>query len=247
MILPLLFAQTSPDGESNVTLDDERLQEGVPKGLQKVELDLDDALFLEFEEKEEEPEPEPEPEPEAPAPLPVVQEQKAPPRSRKKLLIFGIAAVLCLLLGAGGAYFFMKSGTEQPREVAEPEPQPAQGEHADTAATKTTPENATAKPVVLVAHPMARFQVEYALADQIRFLTCRLVVTNITELMRLELETKSVLVRDGVYRYLKNAPLSFLDNPANSDKLKQDLAQVINQHLKSGQIDEILIEEYVVR
>ena len=116
MILPLLFAQTSPDGESNVTLDDERLQEGVPKGLQKVELDLDDALFLlEFEEKEEEPEPEPEPEPEAPAPLPVVQEQKAPPRSRKKLLIFGVAAVLCLLLGAGGAYFFMKSGTEQPR------------------------------------------------------------------------------------------------------------------------------------
>ena len=247
MILPLLFAQTSPDGESNVTLDDERLQEGIPKGLQKVELDLDDALFLEFEEKEEEPEPEPVPEPEDQAAPPAVQEQPAPARSRKKLLIFGVAAALCLLLGAGGAYFFMKSGTEQPEEVAEPAPQPAEAEHADTAPHKSTPENATAKPVVLVAHPMARFQVEYVLADQIRFLTCRLVVTNITELMRLELETKSVLVRDGVYRYLKNAPLSFLDNPANSDKLKKDLAKVINQHMKSGQIDEILIEEYVVR
>ena len=247
MILPLLIAQTSPDGESNVTLDDERLQEGIPKGLQKVELDLDDALFLEFEEKEEEPEPEPEPEPEAPSPPPAVQEHPAPARSRKKILIFGIAAVLCLLLGAGGAYFFMKSGTEQPQEAAEPVSQPAKGEHANTETKKPTSENATVKPVVLVAHPLARFQVEYALADQIRFLTCRLVVTNITELMRLELETKSVFVRDGIYRYLKNAPLSFLDNPANSDKLKKDLAQVINQHLKSGQIDEILIEEYVVR
>jgi flagellar FliL protein len=61
------------------------------------------------------------------------------------------------------------------------------------------------------------------------------------------MQTKSILIRDGIYRYLKNAPLSFLDNPDNSDKLKQDLARVINQHLKSGQVSEILIEEYVVR
>ena len=95
---------------------------------------------------------------------------------------------------------------------------------------------------------MARFQVEYALADQIRFLTCRLVVTNITELMRLELETKSVLVRDGVYRYLKKRPASLFwtTQPIriSSSKISPRSSTSI---LKSGQIDEILIEEYVVR
>ena len=50
MILLILLAQPSPPGDANVALDDERLQDVVPKGLQKVELDLDDALFLEFEE-----------------------------------------------------------------------------------------------------------------------------------------------------------------------------------------------------
>lgn len=242
MILPLLFAQTPPDGDSNVTLDDERLEEGVPKGLQKVELDLDDALFLEFEEKEEEPEPEPEPEPEEPS-LPVPLETPPTSHPRRKLLILGVAAALCLLLGATAAYFFMKSATEPAEEIAEQAPRP---EEAAQAVAPTTG-NATAKPVVLVAYPMDRFQVEYALADQIRFLTCRLVATNLTELLRLEMQTKSILIRDGIYRYLKNAPLSFLDNPDNSDKLKQDLARVINQHLKSGQVSEILIEEYVVR
>jgi flagellar protein FliL len=53
MTLLILLAQTPPAGDGKVAIDDERLQDGVPKGLQKVELDLDDALFLEFEEKED--------------------------------------------------------------------------------------------------------------------------------------------------------------------------------------------------
>jgi flagellar FliL protein len=244
MILPLLFAQTPPEGDKNVALDDERLQEGVPKGLQKVELDLDDALFLEFEEKEEEP-PEPEPEPQAPPP-PVVLEKSEAARPRRKLVIFGLAAALCLFLGAGGAYFFMKSGTEPSEEVAEQESLPAEAETEEQAKSPEA-ENATVKPVVLVAYPMEKFQVEYAFADQLRFLTCRIAVTNVTELMRLEMQTKSIFIRDGIYRYLKNAPLSFLDNSNNSDKLKKDIASVINQHMKSGQVSEILLEEYVVR
>ncbi len=88
---------------------------------------------------------------------------------------------------------------------------------------------------------------EFVLADQIRILTFTLSIPDVTELMRLEMEVKSVFIRDGIYRYLKNAPLSCLDNPDNSDKLKNDLAAVVNQHMKSGTVSEILIEEYVVR
>ena len=65
--------------------------------------------------------------------------------------------------------------------------------------------------------------------------------------MRLELQTKSLVIRDGVYRYLKNSSLSFLDNPQNSEKLKSDLATVVNQYMQSGKVSEILLETYVVK
>lgn len=250
MILLVLLAQPLPDGDKNVALDDERLQDGVPKGLQKVELDLDDALFLEFEDKEEEPPPPPEPEPQAE--LQVKPESQAAPKgSRKKFLILGIAAALCLVLGAGGAYFFMRSSPEKPEaqpseaRTAQPEQEPGPSAKPEEA-LPTESGNAT-KPPLLVTHTLERFQIEFALADQIRILTFTLSIPNVTELMRLEMQAKSVLIRDGVYRYLKNAPLAFLDNPENSGKLKSDLATVINQHMKSGTVSEILIEEYVVR
>lgn len=244
MILLVLLAKPNSDGGSNVTLDDERLQDEVPKGLQKVELDLDDALFLEFEEKEEEPSPAPEPapEPEPEAAALVTRDNVQASKSRKKLWILGIAAALCLILGAGGSYFFMKSALDKPEAE-----HPSVEVPAEQAAPVPEPQNATPKPLELVTYNMSRFQIEYVLAEQIRFLTCSLSIPNVTPLMRLEMQAKTVPIRDGIYRYLKNAPLSFLDNPNNSDKLKADLATVINQHMKSGKVSEILIEEYVVR
>jgi flagellar FliL protein len=252
MILLVLFAQPLQNGDTNVALDDERLRDEVPKGLQKVELDLDDALFLEFEEKEEElPPPPAEQEPEPSAQALVPQEQAAPKRSRKKIWIFALAAALCLLFGAGGAYFFMKSPTgelaKQQTEAEEPQQQTEATPHAQPETAASGAENASKELPQLVTHTLERFQVEFALADQIRILTFTLSIPNVTEMMRLEMQAKSIFIRDGIYGYLKNAPLSFLDNPANSDKLKSELAAVINRHMKSGTVSEILIEEYVVR
>jgi len=252
MILLVLLAQPSNDGGANVALDDERLQEDIPKGLQKVELDLDDALFLEFEENEEQPPPEPEPEqqPETDVTVPVPVESKSK-KTRKKFLIFGAIAGLCLLLGAGGSYFFLKSWLNKPQEQAVHE-QPA--EEAKGHEAKPAHENASAegqeekaKAPTLSPYAFEPFQAEYVLNDQIRFLTCRFSVQNATDIMRLEMQAKSIFIRDGVYRYFKSSSLSFLDNPANSEKLKTDLAAVINQYMKSGQVSEILLDEYVVR
>lgn len=251
MILFILLAQPSREGAANVTLDDERLQDAVPKGLQKVELDLDDALFLEFEEKEETPPPPPElPEPEAP---PIEAKTDAPAKSiRKKLWIFGIAAILCLLLGGGGTYFFLKSTPEKAGEATYPAAQAPQSQAAlqepAPAAENASPASpAQGKPSASITYALEKFQVEYDQDNQLRLLTCRLSIPGVTEIMRLELQTKSVFVRDGVYRYLKNSSLSFLNNPDNAGKLKSDLVAVINRHLKSGQVSEIILEEYVVK
>jgi flagellar FliL protein len=254
MILLILLAQPSPPGDANVALDDERLQDVVPKGLQKVELDLDDALFLEFEEKEEvlvQPPAEALPEPEETPLAPEISTSPAKP-GRKKMWILGIAAGLCLLLGAGGAYFFMKSDKTQPEEGEKTTQEPS---HSQTpAAQQSTPEqNATpgapeaAMPEKIYTYSLEQFQVEYVQNDQIRFLTCRFSIPGASEIMRLELQTKSLVIRDGVYRYLKNSSLSFLDNPQNSEKLKSDLATVVNQYMQSGKVSEILLETYVVK
>jgi flagellar FliL protein len=251
MILFILLAQPSREGAANVTLDDERLQDAVPKGLQKVELDLDDALFLEFEEKEETPPPPPElPEPEAPPIVPQADVQAK--GARKKLWLFGIAAILCLLLGGGGTYFFMKSTPDQTGKASDqateaPQSQAAQPEPATTGESASLESPSQAKPGASITYTLEKFQVEYTQDNQLRLLTCRLSIPGVTDIMRLELQTKSVFVRDGVYRYLKNSSLSFLGNPDNAEKLKGDLVAIINRHLKNGQVSEIILEEYVVK
>lgn len=257
MTLLLLLAQTPPPGDGKVALDDERLQDGVPKGLQKVELDLDDALFLEFEEKEESPastaleslpEPEDAPGPEIPADGQPEAQAKA---RRRKLWIFAAAALVTLLLGAGGAYFFMKSGTPMPEEQAATAPDSPQED--PTAAANAIAGNASGPDAEALqaeqraAFPLEKFQIEYTLDGKTRFLTSRFSIPDTTPVMRAELQAKTVFVRDGIYRYLKNTPLSFLDNPQDSERLKTDIATVINQNIKSGQVSEILIEEYVVQ
>jgi flagellar FliL protein len=256
MIRFILIAQTSPDGDNNVALDDERLKDDVPKGLQKVELDLDDALFLEFEEKEEVPETtavESAPEPEDALPRPEEPEgQPSKTKSRKKLWIFAIAAVLCLLIGSGGAYFFMKSGPPYPDEQTAEQDKSPEAPHADKAESSATPDDSaanetTATPEQIEIYSFERFQVEYSLDGKIRFLTCRISIPGTTEVMRAEFQAKKIFLRDGIYRYLKNSPLSFLATPEESEKMKADIATVVNQIIKSGQVSEILLEEYVVK
>jgi flagellar protein FliL len=257
MTLLILLAQTPPAGDGKVAIDDERLQDGVPKGLQKVELDLDDALFLEFEEKEDVTSTTSIESLSEPAESSATEEQaegqtEAPTKaSRKKIWIFGIAAILCLLFGAGSAYFFMKSGTPLPeaQENAALERSQAENTAAETgtAADLGAESTNSQQTELLLAFPLEKFQVEYNLDGKTRLLTSRFSIPETTPVMRAELQAKSIFVRDGIYRYLKNSPLSFLDNPQESEKLKTDIASVINQNIKSGQVSEILIEEYVVQ
>lgn len=253
MILLILLAQISPEGDKNVALDDERLEDSVPKGLQKVELDLDDALFLEFEEKEEEPEATPLeslPEPEEAVP-PSEQIEAPAKKKRKKIWILGIAAGLCLLLGAGGSYYFMKSGPEALEEQTSTDQESTTEQHADQGSAPVeghSPESAkTPPPEKIEAYSLERFQIEYNQDGKIRFLTCRFSIPDTTEIMRAEIQAKKLFIRDGIYRYLKNSPLLLLDTSQESEKLKTDLAAVINRILKSGQVSEILLEEYVVK
>ena len=193
------------------------------------------------------------PEPEEAAPPPEKPEiQPSKTKSRKKLWIFAIAALLCLLLGSGGAYFFMKSGPPYPDDQTSAQDKSPEAPHAAGTQSTAAPDDSaasetTAKPEQIEVYSFEQFQVEYSLEGKIRFLTCRISIPGVTPIMQAEFQAKKIFLRDGIYRYLKNSPLSFLATPEESEKMKADIAAVVNQTIKSGHVSEILLEEYVVK
>lgn len=260
MILLILLAQPTSGDDSNVTLDDERLEDNVPKGLQKVELDLDDALFLEFEEPDEKEEPEPTDLPDTPATA-AEDEKKAKRPARwfaddaplwQRWWVYVLIGLICLLLGAAGVYFFLKLKFEDMHQTQTSLNATAATAHsAGTAQSQTG--NATAQKKTRstphTSYRFEQFQVEYQDQGHVRILRCRISISRIPQDLHDELLAQLLPVRDSIYLYLKKSSIAFLDSPENSDKLRADITTAINRHLTKGRIPEteLLFDEYVVQ
>ena len=63
----------------------------------------------------------------------------------------------------------------------------------------------------------------------------------------LEFKRNRIVVRDAVYYYLKNKSLEFLTDKNNTEALKKDVLSVINQFIGAQPLDNLLIEEYLVK
>lgn len=212
----------------------------------KVELDIDDAPFL-----EEEPEPEPEPEPVAPAP------EKAPAkkteektekkpsfikrfidklRSDKKLLFLTVGG-LAILLVVPPVLFFLLSGEDAPPP---PPPPPVQQAPVE----KVEPVRAEPSEHLF---PMEPFLVERKGSEgEIRFLRCAFTIVTGEQRIQQEMTLKKIVLRDAIYYYLHNKPLTFLLDNDTTSTIKVDLISVINEHLTLGKIDDLLIEDYFI-
>lgn len=257
-MIPLLFlAIPSPGGDANVTLDDERLQEDVPKGLQKVELDLDDALFLEFEEQEEEQAPEAADFPEASK---TASEDEKKKRGIKQFdddapiwqrwWFYLLAGVLCLLLGAAAVYLYLKLQFEEPQ---------AENKTSTTVnSTSLAPEleQSGTAPLITGSKPrpsprstlrLEQFNIEYIENGRIRLLRCRISIPGVPQDLQSEIQNKLLPIRDGIYLHLKNFSNATVTTDENSENLKRGLIAAINVHLDSGLISELLFDEYVVQ
>lgn len=249
MILPVLLAQPSSGADANVTLDDEKIKDEIPAGLQKVELDLDDALFLEFEDEEETPAEEPAEE----QPAKEQPETAAPPKKKfsKKLLIILLAALLLLLLGGAGAYYFLQSSPETTTTNATAPPTPKEQVHEPPHETghaePPKPKEIVPRQPVLKPYFLDPFQVEFIQGDNSRFLTCRIIIPEVSEITYLEIGTRIIPVRDAIYTYLKKTPVSLLDDPDYAEKLKKELTSALNRVIKSSELKTVLIEDYVVK
>ncbi|GFM35261.1 flagellar basal body-associated FliL family protein [Desulfovibrio subterraneus] len=214
-----------PDGGGHAPADD------------KVELDLEDAPFLEDDEEEEAPPPLAAPEPVS---LEPASEKK--PNALKALLgnkkivisLAGVGVLLLILV----AWLVLKPA---PRPELPPEPQ------VMTIQPDQAPEPEPQKPDSFVVS-WEPFWVEMKDAEgHIRFLVCKFAAPTENEKLSWEAGTKKTVLRDAIFYYLRNKDLIFLSDKTNVDVLKADLLAVINQYMNNGQFEDLLIENYLVK
>lgn len=214
----------------------------------KVELDLEDAPFLEDDEDEDEPE-------EEDGSAPVALEEDGEKRRRgggfggllrNKFVLGGAGGLLLLIIGAVVYLLFFTSPPPPPPPVAEKDVIPELPSELQAELNATRAEEKPVEPEFIVS--WERFWVEHRDPDgTIRFLICRFSAPTPNEKLSWEAKSKKIVLRDAIFYYLRNKDLTFLSDKKNVDTLKKDILSVVNQYLNNGQFEDILIEEYLVK
>jgi len=229
-------AQDLTEDSSNESSDQIKAQlddSEVSKATQKVDLDLDDAPFLEDEEEEEIAFEEEE--------TPLLQKPEEESRfdfstllkNKLFLISLGVIALLIVII----TILLI-------REPEAPPPPPPIVE--ETQPEGKTPEAVEEIPEILIR--LDPFLIEQKDKDgHIRFLEVRVVVSTTEDGLARQFKQEAYTVRNALYYYLKNKDLHFLSDKENSDKLKSELLAIINQYMGFGQFDTLLFEQYLVR
>ncbi len=209
---------------------------------QKVELDLDDAPFL-----QDEPEPEKKPEPKAAEPASAETTAAALPpakqplkdrllANKKRLAMAGVSFMVLLAAGIGANSFL--SGSPKPP----PPPEPRKIVVPDAP-----------KPLPVAPAPQYTLGWEPFWVEQkdtegaIRFLVCRFTIPTDNPTLFAEMQQKKIILRDAFFYYLRNMPLTPLTSEAATRKLKTELMTVVNEHVGSGKVEDLYIEEYLIK
>jgi len=234
-----------PDGTSGVVPSD---GESAARRA-KVELDLDDAPFL--EEPKEEKTQEKITEPEKPAPA------SPRPKAAETVPLKGVLTKLQALLAdkkkrvilGGGLVFvifflpllllFTLGEKEKPPKLAAREP--------ERIVISGVPEREEAPAGPKFLYRLGGFFIEYRGSEgELRFVHASFAIPTDNPALFAELRVKEVVIRDAIFYYLRNKPLTALAEPASRDLLKADLITVLNEHLSSEKVQELFFEEYLV-
>ncbi|MDR3358383.1 MAG: flagellar basal body-associated FliL family protein [Desulfovibrio sp.] len=198
----------------------------------KVQLDLDDAPFL---QEKEQAVPPTEDEGATEQGLPEGAGNTAPtPKIGKKKLIVLVGAVFLLVAAlAAGWWFFLRKPPPLPSEAAKPEVVVVPSKPA----TQAVPDYVREFSPFLVYHPDG--------AGEGRFLVCKFATLTKVQTLNREMDQKILPLRDAVYFYLRSKTPEYLTNSGSLPEIKKDLTAVINHYLTQGQIEDILFESYL--
>ncbi len=217
----------------------------------KVELDLDDAPFLE-EAAPEPPKPEPAKTESASQPARAGTAEKTSPadkirarlaallavlKAKKKLVIIAGGGLALLVVLAVVLKFFLFGKPPAP-------PPPEQPRHISEPAPAAKPE---APPEPEYTYTFEPFLVEIRGTEgEIHFLQCSFSVITKNPVLKTELEVKAVVLRDSLYYYLSNRTLAFLTDPKMADQRKADMINVINEHVSAEKINNLHFQDFLV-
>lgn len=201
-----------------------------PAPVKKVELDLDDAPFLQADKEVA-----PVPTHEAAVPDPGEDDAAKAKARKKKLLIIIIAGVVLLAIAGVAAWWFLFRGPPPPAGPAplEPEVIVVPGAPAPTASSE-------------IAREFAPFIVPVKGADgRENFLVCKFTAITNSQNINREIDQQRIALRDAVYYYLRGKDSAFLLNARNGEQIKKDLLSVFNDYLTQGKLEDILFESYL--
>jgi len=218
-------------------VNDEEEKKVPSKAEQKVELDLDDAPFLEEELEEEKEEEKAEPETEEDKEEEVKEEQEIEDlkSKRKKIILLG-AAVGVLVVAALIVFLFLKGEKKEPPKEEKKIPE-------KKVEVKEKPPPPKPKMIQLTLRP---FWVDYPVENGHRYLHIVLILSYEESRLNWELLRKRIVIRDALYYYLKNKKIDFFLKKENIPVLKKDILSIINQYLVYGRIKEIYLKDYLV-
>ncbi len=205
-----------------------------PATVKKVELDLDDAPFLQQEKKE------PEKQPEAASPEPQVPEddadaaKAAKAKKKKLLLIIGAGLLLLIILALAAVWWFV---------LRTPPPPPPEPPKPEVIVVPSTPAPGPSKEIVKEFAPFIVPQ--KSASGEHAFLICKFSALLSNPTVEREMQQNLLALRDAIYFYLRSKDNSFLTNARNGPEIKKDLLGVINDYLTQGKADDILFESYL--
>lgn len=200
-----------------------------PAPLKKVELDLDDAPFLQPEENDAGTE---DIEKELPATT-LDDEEKA--RRKKKLIMIiaaaaaGLIAVVCVAIW----WFVFRTPPPPPPEAMKPE----------VIVVPSTPAETPPADIVLDFAPFV-IPVKNGGATT-GFLVCKFAAITQNESIRQEVGRQLPQLRDAIYFYLRGKDSAFLLDARNGEAIKKDLLSVFNDYLSQGKLEDIVFESYL--
>lgn len=194
---------------------------------QKVQLDIDDALFLETPDEDKLPE-------EVVKKEVTIEEAPKPVKLWQRRPVQISVAVLLLLVLAFAAYLYFTSA---------PPPQVAVVDEP-TVVVVPSPESISGEPEFQIR--LAPFMVEQRESNTVHFLQAHFTAVTRSKDAAGEAQDKVLILRDAIFYYLRNKTHQFLIDPQSAAIIKQDLLDVVNGYLSKGKIDTFLFENYLV-
>lgn len=229
----------STDKEQSNTTELQSSEATVQNKNQKVQLDIEDAPFLLDSEEEAVPLKDTEEKVQSSENriLSKNQDQSEIHRQRKlskqKILAVTLSIILIIFIIIWFLFFQSAQPLEEPTL---PEP---------TVVIVPSPEQITGPQEYKIT--FEPFTVAQFSGNIIKFLEATFVGISKDEKVIKESKSKELVLRDAIYYYLSNKTHGYLIDPKNTLVIKQDLLDIVNGYLVSGKMEDILLENYIVK